>query len=72
MGDAILQVRWLWKRGRCRELGESAAWPLGVHGASGHRCLGGSKDVQSGTQRRAGLELRMEQSLPLRIYEGKN
>ena len=72
MGCAILQVRWLWKRGRCMELGESAAWPLGVHGASGHCCLEGSEDVQSRTQRRAGLELRMEQSLPLRIYEGKN
>ena len=72
MGGPILQVRWLWKRGRCRELGESSAWPLGVHGASGHSCLGGREDVQSGTQRRSGLELNMEQSLPLRIYEGKN
>lgn len=48
MGGAIVQVRWLWKRGRCREWGESSAWPLGVHGASGHSCLGGSEDVQSG------------------------
>lgn len=72
MGGAIVQVRWLWKRGRCREWGESSAWPLGVHGASGHSCLGGSEDVQSGTQRMSGLERHMEQSLPLRIYEGKN
>lgn len=66
MGDAILQVRWLRKRSRCREGVESSAWPLGLHSTSGHSCLGGGGGAQSGVQERSGLKLEMEQSQALR------
>lgn len=42
MGGAIVQVR-VALEGGAGAGSESSAWPLGVHGASGHSCLGGRR-----------------------------
>lgn len=59
MGAAILQVRELWKRSRCKE---EEKHTLCVCSASGQGCPGGGGAMQSWAQRRSGLEIETEQS----------